>query len=288
MFIAILAALVGTCSSPPSMVDQVIELGELRVVTRDTPTSYFVGPDGPAGPEYDLVRGFAESLGVSLVIETVESVSEILPRVNEGRAHMAAAGLSMTESRREYLSFGYPYNSVDMHLIYKLGSGKPRSIEEAIGRHIEVVASSSHSDMMESLSVTYPELDWSENADVEVVDLLEKVARGELDFTIADSTEFNIQRHIADPIAWAYKKKEGDSLLARADEYLIRADRNGLVARVNDRYFGHTEKFDYVGTRAFIRHFESRLPRYREMFESVTRNRTGVHTPFHRRVFAAS
>ena len=284
MFIAILAALVGTCSSPPSMIDQIIELGELRVVTRDTPTSYFVGPDGPAGPEYDLFRGFAESLGVTLVIETVESVSEILPHVNEGNSHMAAAGLSMTDSRREFLSFGYPYNSVDMHLIYKLGSGKPRSIEETIGRHIEVVASSSHSDMMASLSVAYPELDWSENADVEVVDLLEKVARGELDFTIADSTEFNIQRHfypdlrialdlqIADPIAWAFKKKEGDSLLARADEYLIRANRIGFLARVNDRYFGHTEKFDYVGTRAFIRHFESRLPRYRELFEGAADN----------------
>jgi len=284
MFIAILAALIGTCSSPPSMLDQVIDLGELRVVTRDTPTSYYVGPDGPAGPEYDLFRGFAESLGVTLVIETVESVSEILPHVNEGKAHMAAAGLSMTDSRREYLSFGYPYNSVDMHLIYKLGSGKPRSIEEVIGRHIEVVASSSHSDMMDSLTVAYPELEWSENADVEVVDLLEKVALGELDFTIADSTEFNIQRHfypdlrialdlqIADPIAWAFKKKVGDSLLARADDYLIRADRNGFVARVNDRYFGHTEKFDYVGTRAFIRHFESRLPRYREMFEGAADN----------------
>jgi len=284
MFIAILAALIGTCSSPPSMLDQVIDLGELRVVTRDTPTSYYVGPDGPAGPEYDLFRGFAESLGVTLVIETVESVSEILPHVNEGKVHMAAAGLSMTDSRREYMSFGYPYNSVDMHLIYKLGSGKPRSIEEVIGRHVEVVASSSHSDMMDSLSEAYPELEWSENADVEVVDLLEKVALGELDFTIADSTEFNIQRHfypdlrialdlqVADPIAWAFKKKEGDSLLARADEYLIRADRIGFVERVNDRYFGHTEKFDYVGTRAFIRHFESRLPRYREMFEGAAGN----------------
>ena len=284
MFIAILAALIGTCSSPPSMLDQVIDLGELRVVTRDTPTSYYVGPDGPAGPEYDLFRGFAESLGVTLVIETVESVSEILPHVNEGKVHMAAAGLSMTDSRREYMSFGYPYNSVDMHLIYKLGSGKPRSIEEVIGRHVEVVASSSHSDMMDSLSEAYPELEWSENADVEVVDLLEKVALGELDFTIADSTELNIQRHfypdlrialdlqVADPIAWAFKKKEGDSLLARADEYLISADRIGFVERVNDRYFGHTEKFDYVGTRAFIRHFESRLPRYREMFEGAAGN----------------
>ena len=284
MFIAILAALIGTCSSPPSMLDQVIQQGELRVVTRDTPTSYFVGPDGPAGPEYDLVRGFAEELGVTLVIETVESISEILPHVNEGKSHMAAAGLSMTDSRREYLSFGHPYNSVDMHLIYKLGSGKPRAIDETYGRHIEVVASSSHSDMMDSLSVVYPDLDWSENADVEVVDLLEKVARGELDFTIADSTEFNIQRHfypdlrialdleVGDPIAWAFRKDDGDSLLARADEYLIDAKRDGFVAQVNDRYFGHTEKFDYVGTRAFIRHFESRLPRYRELFETAADN----------------
>ena len=284
MFIAVLAALIGTCSSPPSMLDQVIQLGELRVVTRDTPTSYFVGPDGPAGPEYDLVRGFAEELGVTLNIETVESVSEILPHVNEGKAHMAAAGLSMTDSRREYLSFGHPYNSVEMHLIYKLGSGKPRSIEEVIGRHTEVVASSSHSDMMESLSMAYPELEWSENADVEVVDLLEKVALGELDFTIADSTEFNIQRHfypdlrialdleVADPIAWAFRKDDGDSLLARADDYLIGAKRTGFVAQVNDRYFGHTAKFDYVGTRAFIRHFESRLPRYRDLFETAADN----------------
>ncbi|MFT5502167.1 MAG: membrane-bound lytic murein transglycosylase F, partial [Woeseiaceae bacterium] len=148
LFIAILAGLIGTCSTPPSMLEQVIELGELRVVTRNTPTTFFVGPDGPAGPEYDLVRGFAEKLGVSLDIETVDSVSEILPRVANGRAHMAAAGLSMTDTRREFLSFGHPYNSVDMHLIYRLGTGKPRSIEEVIGRNVEVVAGSSHSDMM--------------------------------------------------------------------------------------------------------------------------------------------
>jgi len=283
MFIAIVAALVGTCSSPPSMIDQIIELGELRVVTRDTPTAYFVGPDGPAGPEYDLFRGFAESLGVSLVIETVESVSEILPHVNEGKSHMAAAGLSMTDSRREFLSFGYPYNSVDMHLIYKLGTGKPRSIDEVIGRPIEVVAGTSHVDMLASLQEIYPDLTWTENADVEVSDLLEKVAAGQVDFTVADSTEFNIQRHfypdlrvaldleIGDPLAWAFPRDTGDTLLARADDFLIRADRVGTLAQIRDRYYGHTRKFDYVGTRNFIRHYESRLPRYRDFFENAGR-----------------
>ena len=281
LFYTLVAVLVGTCSSAPSLLDQVVEVGELRVVTRHSPTTYFVGPDGPAGPEFDLVRGFAEQLGVTLVVSTVDNVSEILPQLVSGESHMAAAGLSITESRREYLSFGHPYDTVDMHLIYKLGTGKPRSIEEAIGRSIEVVAGSSHSDMLASLSQVYPELEWSENADVEVADLMEKVAHGELDFTVADSTEFNIQRHfypdlrvaldleIADPIAWAYRKGVGDRLLAQADDYLIKAERSGLLAQVRDRYYGHTKKFDYVGTRAFIRHFDSRLPRYRPWFEEA-------------------
>jgi membrane-bound lytic murein transglycosylase F len=194
---------------------------------------------------------------------------------------MAAAGLSMTESRSQYLDFGHPYNSVDMHLIYKLGTGKPREIAEVIGRPVEVAAGSSHSDMMRTLSLNYPELSWSENADDEVADLLKKVALGEVDFTIADSTEFGIQRHfypdlrvaldlkIADPIAWAFPREKDSSLMERADEYIIGSDRSGYLAQVTDRYFGHTEKFDYVGTRAFIRHFESRLPRYRQMFEEA-------------------
>ncbi len=279
--IALIAALIGTCSSAPPLLDQVLELGELRVVTRNTPTTYFIGPDGPAGPEYDLVRGFADEIGVELVIETVENVAEIMPFLLEGKAHMAAAGLSATEARREYLDFSYPYEHVDMHLIYKLGTGKPRSIEDIVGRSVEVVADSSHSQMFEALSEVYPEIEWSQNADEEVVDLLEKVALGEIDFTVADSTDFNIQRHfypdlrvaldldVDDPISWAFRKEDGASLLERADNYLINADRSGIVAQVHDRYYGHTKKFDYVGTRAFVRHFESRLPRYRKMFEEA-------------------
>jgi membrane-bound lytic murein transglycosylase F len=279
LFYVLVAALVGTCSSPPPLIDQIRDLGELRIVTRNTPSTYFIGPDGPAGPEYDLAKGLAAELGVELVVATVDSVSEILPRLLSGDVHMAAAGLSMTESRRQFLSFGHPYNSVDMHLIYKLGTGRPRSMQDTAGRSIHVVASSSHSDMMASLHEVYPDLEWSENADVEVVDLLRGVAEGKIDFAVADSIEFNIQRHfypdlrvaldlkIDDPIAWAFRKEDGGSLLKKADEYLITSDRSGLLAQVNDRYFGHTEKFDYVGTRAFIRHFDNRLPRYRKMFE---------------------
>ncbi len=276
-----LAGLIGTCSSAPSILDQVLDTGELRVVTLDSPTSYTEGPDGPTGPEYDLVRAFAEQLGVTLVVQSVEAVSEILPMLLSGESHMAAAGLSVTESRREYLNFGFPYETVDVHLIYKLGTGRPRSIEDILDRSLEVMASTSHVELLEALRGNYPTLSWTENADVDAAQLLEKVAVGAIDLTIADSTDFNIQRHfypdlrvaidlfLEDQLAWAFPKGTGDSLLARADDFLIGADRSGFLARVHDRYYGHTKKYDYVGTRNFIRHFESRLPRYRPWFEEA-------------------
>jgi membrane-bound lytic murein transglycosylase F len=280
IYIAV-AALLGTCSSSPALLDQILETGELRVVTRDTPSSYVVSQDGPSGPEFDLVQAFADELGVALIIESVGSISEIVPRLLSGKAHLAAAGLSVTRSRQQYLNFSYPYETVDMQLIYKVGTGKPRSIDELAGRTIEVLAGSSHSDMMAALGELYPEIDWTENADAETNDLLAKVAAEELEFTIADSTDFNILRNfypdlrvaieleLGDPLAWAFAKESGNSLLARVDDFLIESDRNGLLAQVHDRYYGHTKKFDYVGTRNFIRHYESRLPRYREMFEQA-------------------
>jgi membrane-bound lytic murein transglycosylase F len=275
------AGLIGTCSAPPSLLDQVREVGELRVVTRDAPSAAFIGPDGPSGPEFDLVQGFADELGVALVIESVSSVSEIVPRLLEGRVHMAAAGLSITESRKEYVNFGHPYESVDMQLIYRLGEGKPHNIDDIVGKRIEVLAGSSHADMLASLKLEYPGLEWTENADAEVSVLLAKVASGEIDYTVSDSTEFNIHRNfhpdlrvamdlqVGDPLAWAFSKGSGNSLLARADEYLIEQSRNGTLDRIHDRYYGHTKKFDYVGTRNFIRHYESRLPRYRDSFETA-------------------
>lgn len=281
LLIIVLASLIGTCSSPPPILEQVLETGELRVVTRNSPTSYSVSPDGPTGPEFDLAQAFAEDLDVSLVILSVNSVSEILPMLLSGEAHMAAAGLSITDARREHLNFGHPYKTVDVHLIYKLGTGRPRSIDDILDRSIEIVASSSHVQILSEIQEDYPELSWSENADVEFADLLTKVAMDEIDLTVADSPDFDIQRHfypdlrvaldlhVDDPIAWGFPKGSGDSLLARADEWVIEADTTGVLARVQDRYYGHTKKYDYVGTRNFIRHFESRLPRYREMFEQA-------------------
>ncbi|MES0328499.1 MAG: transporter substrate-binding domain-containing protein, partial [Gammaproteobacteria bacterium] len=92
--------------------EQVIDTGELRVITRNSPTTYYEGSDGPAGLEYDLAKMFADQLGVKLTLIVPNSFSDLLDDIENGRAHLAAAGLSITESRKEVLKFGPSYQQV--------------------------------------------------------------------------------------------------------------------------------------------------------------------------------
>ena len=277
----IAAALLSTPRFPPPVLEQVLETGTLRVVTRNAPTAYYIGSAGPTGPEYDLVRGFAEDLGVDLDMRPLQSFGALVPTVARGDAHMAAGGLSITEQRLSNVRFSQPYQQVEQHLIYRRGDGKPQSIDEVQDAEIVVVGGSSHADTMRALAADLPMLKWREDDSVDAADLLEQVAEGEIDYTVVDSTDYSIHRYfhpelrialdleVADSIAWAFPPGGDDSLVQRANQYLQKIRRNGELTRVLDRYYGHNDEFDYVGTRSFIRHYRSRLPRYRDLFREA-------------------
>ena len=275
------AFLLTTCSPPPTLLDHVLASGRLDVVTRNSPTSYYIGPSGPTGPEYDFLKGFAAHLGVTLNIRALDSFEDLIPAVASRKAHMAAAGLSITEERRKKVDFSEPYQQVAQHLVYRLGTGRPKSLDDIIGKNIVVVSGSAHSETLRALKIDTPRLTWIEDPDADVADLLNAVMSGEIEYTIADSTDFSINQYflpelrialdldVADSISWAFPKSAQKELVEEANTYLRRIRRNGVLAQVLDRYYGHTDEFDYVGTRAFIRHYDSRLPLYREWFEQA-------------------
>ena len=93
--LAIIATLLlGTCSQPPTVLEQIIRAGELRVVTRNLPSAYYLGAAGPQGPEFDLASRFAAELGVRLFIYSVPNVADAMRELESRRAHIAAAGLT--------------------------------------------------------------------------------------------------------------------------------------------------------------------------------------------------
>ncbi len=276
-----LITLVGTCSTPPTLLQEVQELGALRVITRNSPTTYYIGANGPEGPEYELMRGFAHFIGVGLDLQTAESFSRILPVIKSGKVHMAAAGLTITAERTRQVSFGPAFQPVTQHLIYKLGTGRPRAMKDVIGKRLEVIAGTSYVESLALAQKKLPDLVWIENPFSDDAELLTKIAENQSDYTIVDSTVFAIYQNYlpeiriafdvarGDSIAWAFQKRNDNSLILRAEQYLDFIRDNGEFDRIMDRYYGHTERFDYVGTRQFIRDYNRKLPRYRAMFKEA-------------------
>jgi membrane-bound lytic murein transglycosylase F len=275
------SVLLGTCARPPGLLEEVLTLGELRVVTRNSPTTYYIGSNGPEGPEYDLIKGFATFLGVELKLQAADSFAGLLTSVESGRAHVAAAGLTVTPERAKRIDFGPSYQEVRQYLIYKLGNGRPRDIDQLAGKKLEVVAGTSYVETLRNVQSHNPNLIWTENPNTDVADLLLGVSTNEIDYTVADSTLFDLYRNfvpeirvgfeltVADSLAWAFPKRHDPSLILRAEQYLAYIKENGDLARIMDRYYGHTQRFDYVGTRRFIRDYSKRFPRYKEMFQTA-------------------
>lgn len=278
------SVLMATCAQPPSLLEEVLSLGELRVITRNSPTTFYTGSNGPEGPEYDLVKGFATFIGVELKLRTAERFSDLIGAVESGRSHVAAAGLTATPERAARVDFGPSYLTVKQYLIYKLGTGRPRTVQDLLGKKLEVVSGTSYVETLNNIQSLHPGLVWTENPHADLAELLVNVSEQKIDYTVADSSLFKVYQNyvpeirmgfeltMGDSLAWAFPKRHDRSLIERAEQYVEFIEQNGDLDRVRDRYYGHTKRFDYVGTRRFIRDYNSILPRFRPLFEQAAKS----------------
>lgn len=278
--IVLLSLLLGTCSETPSVLEQIRTSGVLRVATRNSPTAYYLGVGGPEGPEYELATGFARWLGVEAEFIVATSGTAALDEVARNRSHLAAAGIVTSEARRLRVVFGPVYQRVRQHVIRHLQAPAPASLAELPDRSIEVIADSTHAAALRSAAVAVPGLQFREVADVDHFDLFARVSSGEIDFTVADSTEFSLGRHFypelrvafdlaeSEEIAWALQYRD-DSLAPLVRRYFRQLEDGGTLAAILARYYTAAERFDYVHSLNFVRSARERLPALRPYFEEA-------------------
>jgi membrane-bound lytic murein transglycosylase F len=275
----LLVALFTGCDQRKPLLEQIKSSGELIVITRNSPTTYFVGPDNqPAGFEYDMAKLFADSLSVELKLIVVDNFVDILPMISKADAHIATAGLTVTEARKKYVRFSPSYQEITQQLVYRLGTPRPHSIEDIIGGDLEVIAGSSHVENLRNLREQHQQLSWRETSEMESEELLTFVWENMIDYTIADSNEVLLnQRYYPElrvafdlskpeQLAWAMPLSDDDSLYTAVNEFIKHLQENGQLAQLMERHYGHVDSFDYVGTRAFINHYYQRLPKFQDNF----------------------
>ncbi|MDD1792702.1 membrane-bound lytic murein transglycosylase MltF [Enterovibrio sp. ZSDZ42] len=261
--------------------EKIRDSGVLRVGTLNNQLSYYIGPDGPTGLDFELASQFAQSLGVKLEMQPAYTLSGLFPALERGDVDIIAAGLTITKSRLERFRPGPSYYYVSQQLVYKKGHWRPRNLSELNkdGARVAVVEDSSHSLTLQSIQREYPDMIWESEKDTDDDELLKQVADGQLDFTIADSVDIALIQRIHpeitvaleltedEPVAWFMKKSQDDSVYALMIEFFGKKTQSGELAALEEKYFGHIDSFDYVDTRAFLRAIDNKLPQWEPLFK---------------------
>ncbi len=272
--------LAGCTPHEPSALEQVRARGELRVVTLNLPTCYYLGAQGTEGLEYQLASRYAAQLGVKLAMYPVASERAMQDELGAGRADLAAAALSDSPDWQKVADAAVPYANIPQLVVYQRSGVRPRETLQLESARLAVRAGSPQERILEKLRRTVaPTLQWVQTAPSSA-DPIEDVDSGGADYAITDAREFSFAHHLypnvlvgfalpdTRPLQWMVRKG-APALLESVDQFFGALARSGELSQLVDAASGDTRRFEYEESREFQTHVADRLPRYRAWFEEA-------------------
>lgn len=280
----VLAALIlglTTCHYRPPLLQQVRNMGVLRVATVNSATTYYLGPDGPRGFEYDLAKEFADALGVKLKVIVVPDRRAITEAVVRGRAQIGI-GLAINDQRRTHLRFTPVYKKTPFKAVYRHTGQAPSRMADLSDR----LVLPRESTLTQWLHQQHPSIDFSVDSDANTEELMARIADGDVFATIANAdlvamnqryypelrVAFTLRR-VQQRQAWAFAKTPSggrdDGLYNKAIAYLEQAKHNDQVHILHNRYFGHAARLGFVGGAEFARQVKARLAQWKPYFKKT-------------------
>ncbi len=286
IFISLFLLLLTSCDnySPKhkgfSKLEQIKHDGIINILTRQDPTTYYEGAEGLTGLEYDLVTLFAEHLKVKVNFIIPDTFDAILKQISTSKADIAAAGLTVTQQRKQKMRFAQTYQSITEQVIYRAGRKRPKHVTDLNQGIIEIVNGASHIDTLLKLQSQHPSLNWNTNTELSTDGLMYLVNEGLIDYTIADShlaksikrfyPKLNIAFDISKPrkLAWALPLSTDNSLYDEVAIFFKTIQQNKTLEQLLEKHYGNTGNLSYVGNCKFREHVQSRLPAFEQYFKA--------------------
>ena len=269
---------------PPSILENIKKNGYLNVVFLNSLSTYYIGTEGKQGFEYDLLKSYADSLGVELNITVAQTTKEAIELSYILEPHITSSALAKTERRKKIFNFGPSYAEVQEQVICYRGmenSNKfPRDIEDLTGLNIVIGEGTSYSETVQNLRDDSFDINISLTSKYSVEELLAQVASHKIDCTIVNSNIYAINLKYFPEISLAFTISEREQLAwllpknaeeLKADMYkwLNQLNQSGSIAELKDHYYNNVLFFDYYNTKVFYKRVKTRLPKYQKFFEDA-------------------
>ncbi len=258
----------------------------ITFVTINSPNTYYINSDREfSGLEYDLAVAFSAFIKDKKQIEfiVVDSIEEVVEALVNNRADIAAADLTVTQARKELIEFSTPYQNVQQQVIYnKQMISKPaKNINRLAGKEIVVPASTSFVERLKEYQKKEPALNWIPRKASHSENIIEDVAEGKVEYTIADDhlvsvlQNFHPQIQVAFPfgepekIAWGFAKKRNPELILEANAFFTKIKSDGTLRNLIDRYHGSSKRLKPLDVNTFLSRTRTLLPKYKKLFKDA-------------------
>lgn len=175
---------------------QIIEKGELVVLTMNSSTSYFNYRGEPMGFQYELAQMFCHSIGVELIVKTVNRESELMKKLLEREGDLIAYNLPVTKERREKLTFCGEEYITHQVLIQRKNKEAIKDVTQLVDKEVYVLPGKYYT----RLANLDEELGGGINIrkvatdSITTEDLINWVAEGKIDYTVASNDLAKINR----------------------------------------------------------------------------------------------
>ncbi|MBT8331233.1 MAG: membrane-bound lytic murein transglycosylase MltF [Deltaproteobacteria bacterium] len=264
---------------------KILKNGQITVVTRNTADCYYLYRDQPMGFEYELAQAFAADLGVRLEVKVVDRWDDMFRAVNHGSGAFIAASVPIMPHLQQTVAFSDGYMEVAQQIIAHRKNAHIKSIADLSGKTIDVREGTAYQQRLAELKEQGIDLAIRLHADLPTEELIQKVADGEINFTIAQSNIISINRRnfpgavstgsINDrlQLGWAVYPKSIE-LRDRINTFFKTIKESGLYDKIYQKYYGDSKDFDYVDLKAFHHRLKTRLSRY-SPFIKVAANKHG-------------
>ena len=200
--------------------EKIEQRGVLNVCSYYNTTDYYVYKGIPKGFHYELVKDFADYLGVKLNIEINTNIDESIQKLNEGQYDLIAMSLSVTDSRKEDVQFSLPLFTTSQVLVQHTSDTLLQSVDDLKGKEIFLQEGTSFTRFLQHLNDSLQlNLKITELEDVTFEDILLKIENGEIPYTVIDKNiaqiasqymkhiDYSLQLSAESPVAWAVTKK---------------------------------------------------------------------------------
>ena len=257
-----------------SMLDLIKKDNRLIVLTTNAATTHYIDrDDNLAGLEYEMTQSLAKYLDVEVEYRVYSSTRDVIKALRNNEGHVAAAGLTVNERRKQEFVFGPVYQVINEYLVCHRSRPFIKNKEDFEGVEIVLAADSNYIQTLKA----YPESSWTVDQDMHTSGLLQQVADKKIECTVSDSNLYDVEKRYLTEIQnkhTLYKESElawmlnqhSEELLGQINDWFTHYQDQGELEQVMDKYYGYVEVFDYVDIHKFLKRVDTRLKQYSHFF----------------------